>query len=946
VYKRQATRFLRKRSDDEWGRDYDLFRRVYAQAVITQGGGNQSRIVVTPIVPILFLADYINGKISAMGDWLSSPDYGEDYFDMDQPFAVHIYLYNLEIIPGSSIKIINLLNILSKPQYAGWLPLMKKTGTRPIVLDTRKHCTLLALQYSYKLLIKNETGYTIKKLRTYVKKNSKKFPFDKCTNGGEYFNYIRKFGRMKGCNVLIMDHTPVYCSIKNATDTIIIGMIGRHIVPFIPNTIEPEKMEPRALCPNFMRHEKVEGKVVEVDLKKVQCDHIIAYDLETYSRGAKMLEDIGDRKKVVPYCAGWENVETGEYKYSWGIRCIGKMLKSISQTYEGRVVMYAHNGSRFDLPLVLEYLLNCEMRWGIYGLCFRDGKILSLSAIRKVRGKNTNCVIKFLDTYLIAMSSLTKLLMDLKAPVQKGYIPYEEITSVDTAETYKKDILKYLKLDVDGLCYIIKCLRGDMKKHFGVYMENFMTITSVSRYLMFRYWDWEKYPVYALPIEKSEKWRKRLFSGGWVSVFKRGVFKEPLIYMDATSLYPSVMWHYKYPYGIPEKYDVSNLNLITLNDDNYLYLLKCNILQTGKTLQFLPIKIGNVLAFPTIDETTEYWLTSTEYNYIMEKNLPYEIEILKAYRMNAAPMFREYVTMIFGRKFTAENGSSQRLLYKLLLNAGYGMYAIKVDDVSKLEIFDQKDLASVFINLAAQGILYSWEVVGDTHAIAETRGPMDHWFRNIIIASFVTSNARLRMHEFISNAIEHGGKPLVMDTDGVIFQGTKNDLGLEDLPFALNDRAVVDGNTILKSPGDGLMGFKDELDGEKMRKLIVLGLKTYAYKTDNGQCIKMRGFTRNGRKAPVFYKKRQVFDDYDFGKLQFPFRESKGKAIVYSKQHSKGKYTICFEDFEILTENSLCGLIQNTIRFESGKRHLLRQSFLCETMIPICLLYTSPSPRD
>ena len=90
----------------------------------------------------------------------------------------------------------------------------------------------------------------------------------------------------------------------------------------------------------------------------------------------------------------------------------------ISLPPKNKLVIYIHNGSKFDLVFLVNELLNFD-KYNLECL-YKDGNFLSLT----IKDKKTNVSIQIKDSLLILQASLDKLAKSFNVPLSKTIFPY------------------------------------------------------------------------------------------------------------------------------------------------------------------------------------------------------------------------------------------------------------------------------------------------------------------------------------------------------------------------------------------------------------------------------------------------------------------------------------------------------------------------------------------
>jgi hypothetical protein len=168
----------------------------------------------------------------------------------------------------------------------------------------------------------------------------------------------------------------------------------------------------------------------------------------------------------------------------------------------------------------------------------------------------------------------------------------------------------------------------------------------------------------------------------------------------------------------------------------------------------IPFRTDNGTVYPIGSWVT--WITGEEVLYLRE--LEEGVSILGGFEfLEDCRPFDRYVSTLFDLK--NKTRGSERVLYKLLLNALYGK-------------FGQKGGRIVFQPLSV------YEARSDPppariwggQAIYRVEGSPPPW-GNVLWAAIVTARARIRLHRELVRVRRAGGVPLYCDTDSIIFNG-------------------------------------------------------------------------------------------------------------------------------------------------------------------------------
>lgn len=201
--------------------------------------------------------------------------------------------------------------------------------------------------------------------------------------------------------------------------------------------------------------------------KAASNQRFVAWDIEAttdetgafrpYAVGLSWYADCFDardaQKSAVSYQDGGRMQWHADF---WGLDCLNQFLSFVdthSEAFDG-AYFYAHNGGKFDLPLLLQALVEDESRYRVVSdrATMSNGRWLNLTLQFTANEK----VIHFRDSIALIPGSLAKLCKDYSTPHQKlvETVSHEDI-NLDNWEVHKDDIRKYLAHDCLGLLELL-----------------------------------------------------------------------------------------------------------------------------------------------------------------------------------------------------------------------------------------------------------------------------------------------------------------------------------------------------------------------------------------------------------------------------------------------------------------------------------------------------------
>ena len=265
------------------------------------------------------------------------------------------------------------------------------------------------------------------------------------------------------------------------------------------------------------------------------------------------------------------------------------------------------------------------------------------------------------------------------------------------------------------------------------------------------------------PVLKFDNEIRQSYKGGWTYAnpkFQNKIIKKGLVY-DVNSLYPSVMYYEKLPYGEGIFYEgeYQEDKIYTL----YIQMIRCNFeLKEG----FLPtIQLKNTLGFKPTEYVTDsndldvtMCLTSVDLELFLKHYNVYNLEFIGGWKFKASDkLFRDYIDK-WGKikEESGKNGNvGMKTLAKLMLNSLYGKFALNPQVTSKIPVFDGE-----FIHYKR----------GEDEERESIYVP---------VACFITANARKIT---IETAQKNYDRFLYADTDSVHLMGDEiPDIDIDDL---------------------------------------------------------------------------------------------------------------------------------------------------------------------
>lgn len=268
------------------------------------------------------------------------------------------------------------------------------------------------------------------------------------------------------------------------------------------------------------------------------------------------------------------------------------------------------------------------------------------------------------------------------------------------------------------------------------------------------------------PVPKYDYFIRQAYKGGFTYAnpkYKNKDIKEGIV-LDVNSLYPSVMYYEKLPYGegvfYEGKYKKDKLYNL------YVQLITCSF--ELKENHIPTIQLKNSLSFVPTEylessngEEVALYLSNVDLDLFKEHYNVYDINYIEGWKFKSTTgLFKEYIDKWNAIKVesTVNGNSGMRTIAKLMLNSLYGKFALNPNVCSKIPYFENN-------------------MVKYRKGEDETREPI-----YIPVGVFITSYAR---NKTIRSAQKVYDRFLYADTDSLHLIGTEIPECLEIDPVKL-----------------------------------------------------------------------------------------------------------------------------------------------------------------
>jgi len=325
-------------------------------------------------------------------------------------------------------------------------------------------------------------------------------------------------------------------------------------------------------------------------------------------------------------------------------------LEFLKFAREQPVILYAHNGGKFDWHFLLDYLDE-----------FSEVMII---AGRLARFKIGEC--EFRDSYNILPVPL--------AAYKKDEVDYAIFEPGERDKPANRQIIEdYLRSD----CVYLYQLVEQYIVQYGV------TLTIAGAAVK----QWQKIANVKAPKTSKNFYDavKPYYYGGRVECFRYGVFKTKFKVIDVNSSYPYAMMNL-HPYG-----EISNVSRDLPHSIAYIQRSMITLIGACNGAFPYPDKTG--LHFPNDNTVREYNVTGWEYLAAMDTGALGVHEITKVVRFSDSVRFDDYVSHFYKLKNESKKGSPDYIFAKLFLNSLYGKFGANPDKYHEHIIVKPRNIA-------------------------------------------------------------------------------------------------------------------------------------------------------------------------------------------------------------------------------------------------------------
>mgnify|MGYP003385649621 CR=1 FL=1 len=418
-----------------------------------------------------------------------------------------------------------------------------------------------------------------------------------------------------------------------------------------------------------------------------------------------------------PFAAGFYDGE--RYIHTWGPNCADELVR-VLDTFTEPMIVYAHNGGKFDFHFLMKYISNPIK---IIGSRIVSAKI----GIHELR-----------DSYAAVPVPL--------AAYEKTTIDYDKF-EVENREAHKTEILNYLKDD----CIFLHSLISGFIERFGTQLT--IGGASIKQLRAMHPFDLQR--------ESHDRRFRQFYFGGRVQCFEYGVLKRKVKIYDVNSMYPAVMRNAIHPTGkeyITVRDSIMDKHGRIVGISNapfYFARVRATIAGGG-----LPVRTKKGLDFHA--KQGEFWTTSHEVKVLISRGLIKVEKVIEAHAPYETISFGDFVDKFSEEKINAKKRGDKaaELFAKLILNSSYGKTAQNSENYRDYCIMRGEIPAELEYQLDADhGEFQIW-----------SKPVTRHSYIDVAIGASITSASRAVLLEGLLSV----KNPVYCDTDSIICESPGN----------------------------------------------------------------------------------------------------------------------------------------------------------------------------
>jgi hypothetical protein len=362
-----------------------------------------------------------------------------------------------------------------------------------------------------------------------------------------------------------------------------------------------------------------------------------------------------------------------------GETCIDDFINQLARFKGLRYVVF-HNGSRYDLILILQRLIYFKQEdVTVKNIIHKGSKILSLEILF---ARNKNSII-FWDSCLHLLGSLKSLCHVFKVPdeLKKGDFDHTLITSWEDVYYLENMWKPYLLNDILSLKYVVERYEDEIISSMGFSPLKFVTISSLSNHVIKKDIDKNKYQVYIPEDFDIDTYFRNAIYGGRTSPviqnFDSTHEDDYLVALDVKSLYPYAMHEAEFFLGAPTFKKGRELHhmFFRKNVEPGIYLV--NVIpptdEHRYPVPFLPMR-GEKNTLLWCYKHTQQTYTSHMINFAFTIGYDFVPESGYVFERTTNNIFKDSNNFWQEMKNTAERDGNEgkRQIAKIANNSGYG----------------------------------------------------------------------------------------------------------------------------------------------------------------------------------------------------------------------------------------------------------------------------------
>lgn len=391
------------------------------------------------------------------------------------------------------------------------------------------------------------------------------------------------------------------------------------------------------------------------------------------------------------WCWGLCNIETPG-QFIWG-----KNINDLFDRFTTKSVnLYFHN-LKFDGEFILYWLFRNgykhvtnikELETKTFSTLISDKKAWYSITICQKKRKRNSIFINIFDSLKIIPFGVEKVAKSFKLPITKLEIDYKKPRPVGYMLTQTE--IDYLKNDVTIMALALQVL---FNKGLTAMTTGSNALKEYKRIITPKAFE------RTFPSPPYDADVRQAYRGGFTYLAPRYAGKKlgAGIVLDYNSLYPSIMYNDKLPYGEGLYYDgeYQQDDIYTI----YVQMLTCNF-ELKKdhipTIQLKrnPLFSGTEYITSSKGQDVTMCLTSVDLKLFLDHYDVYNIEYHSGWKFKAVTgLFKEYIDYWSGEKIKAgiEGNSGMYVLSKLMLNSLYGKFSSNPNVTGKIPYYDETE---------------------------------------------------------------------------------------------------------------------------------------------------------------------------------------------------------------------------------------------------------------